>query len=56
MIGFRLVEKIDKLRIKPTPIAAPAKEIDGILLAEYLKPRRIVSDKISKEDKDCRQH
>ena len=42
MIGFRLIEKINKLRIKPTPIATPAKEINGILLAKYLKPRRIV--------------
>ena len=44
MIGFLLIEKIDKLEVKPTPIATPANEINGILLAEYLKPRRIVPD------------
>ena len=42
MIGFRLIENINKLRIKPTPIATPAKETNGILLARYLKPRRII--------------
>ena len=28
--------------IDPAPIATPAEEIKGILLAEYLKPRRII--------------
>ena len=36
------MEKINKLNITPTPIATPAKEINGILLAEYLKPSRIM--------------
>ena len=35
--------KIDILGIDPTPIATPAEEIDGILLTEYLKPRRIIT-------------
>ncbi len=30
------------LGIDPTPIATPAEEIEGILLAEYLNPRRII--------------
>ncbi|MCP4100321.1 MAG: hypothetical protein GY750_02645, partial [Lentisphaerae bacterium] len=36
--GLRLIAKIDILGIEPTPIATPAEEIDGILLAKYLKP------------------
>ena len=28
--------------VKTAPIATPADDIDGILLAEYLKPRRII--------------
>ena len=42
MIGFRLIEKIDKLGIKPAPIATPAEEIDGILLAGCLEPGGVV--------------
>ncbi|MCP4501572.1 MAG: hypothetical protein GY822_16560, partial [Deltaproteobacteria bacterium] len=33
-------EKIKILGINPTPIATPANEINGILLSEYLKPKR----------------
>ena len=36
--GLRLIAKIDILGIEPTPIATPAEEINGILLAKYLKP------------------
>ncbi len=38
IIRFRHIEKIKKLGINPTPIATTANEINGILLAEYLKP------------------
>ncbi len=34
--------KINILKIDPAPIATPAEEINGILLAKYLKPRRII--------------
>ena len=44
IIGLRHIAKINILRINPTPIATPAKEINGILLAEYLKPSRIMDD------------
>ena len=50
MIGFRLIENINKLRIKPTPIATPAKETNGILLARYLKPRRIIKCEDSEKE------
>ncbi len=42
IIGLRHIAKIDIRGIDPTPIATPAEEIEGILLAEYLKPRRIL--------------
>ena len=42
IIGLRHVAKIDILGADPTPIATPAEEIEGILLAECLKPRRII--------------
>ena len=32
---------INILKTKPTPIATPTNDINGILLAKYLKPRRI---------------
>ncbi len=38
--------KINILKIDPAPIATPAKEIDGILLAKYLKPRRMIDKKL----------
>ncbi len=43
IIGFRHIEKIKILGINPTPTATPANEINGILLAEYLKPRRTIN-------------
>ena len=43
IIGLRHIAKIDILGTDPTPIATPAEEINGILLAKYLKPRRIVN-------------
>jgi len=42
IIGLRHIAKINILKTNPTPIATPAKEIKGILLARYLKPRRII--------------
>ncbi len=42
------MEKINILGIDPTPIATPAKEIKGILLAKYLQPRRIMNSSNSK--------
>ena len=42
IIGLRHIAKIDILGIDPTPIATPAEEIEGKLLAEYLKPRRMI--------------
>ncbi len=42
MIGFLHMAKINILKIDPAPIATPAEEINGILLAKYLKPRRII--------------
>ena len=42
MIGLRHVAKINILRVNPAPIATPAKEIEGILLARYLKPNKIM--------------
>lgn len=42
MIGLRDIAKIKPLNIKPTPIATPAKEIIGILLAKYLNPNKII--------------
>ena len=43
IIGLRHIAKINILGTDPTPIATPAKEIKGILLAKCLKPRRIIS-------------
>ena len=43
IIGLRHIAKINILKTNPTPIATPAKEIKGILLAKYLKPRRIIN-------------
>ncbi len=48
IIWLRHMEKINILGIDPTPIATPAKEIKGILLAKYLKPRRIMNNINSK--------
>ena len=42
IIGLRHIAKIDILGADPTPIATPAEEIEGILLAKCLKPRRIM--------------
>ena len=42
MIGLRHVAKIEILRVDPAPIATPAEEIEGILLAGYLKPSRMM--------------
>ncbi len=42
IIGLRHIAKINILGIEPAPIATPAEEIEGILLAEYLKPRRMI--------------
>ena len=36
--------------INPTPIATPANEIDGILLARYLNPSKIKKYRIIIED------
>ncbi len=41
--GFRHIENINTLKTNPTPIATPAKEIKGILLAKYLKPSKIIT-------------
>ena len=37
--------KIEILGVDPAPIATPTEEIIGVLLAEYLKPRRIITNK-----------
>ena len=42
IIGLRHIAKIDILGADPTPIATPAEETEGILLAKCLKPRRIM--------------
>ncbi len=42
------MEKVDILGIGPTPMATPAEVIKGILLAKYLKPRRIMNSINSK--------
>ena len=42
IIGLRHKAKINILKINPTPIATPANEIKGILLAKYLKPISII--------------
>ena len=41
IIGLRHIAKIDILGADPTPIATPAEEIEGMLLAKCLKPRRM---------------
>ncbi len=40
--GFLHIEKINILNINPTPIATPANETNGILLAKYLNPSNII--------------
>ena len=46
IIGLRHIAKIDILGTNPTPIATPANEINGILLAKYLNPNRIIPNKL----------
>ena len=41
--------KIDILGIDPAPIATPTEGIDGILLGECLKPRRIIKRRLIKD-------
>ena len=41
-MGLRHIGNIDILGVNPTPIATPANEIDGILLAKYLNPSKII--------------
>jgi len=50
IIGLRHIENINILRVNPTPIATPANEIDGILLARYLNPSKIKKYRIIIED------
>ena len=38
--GFLQIVKIKFAKIKPTPTATPAREINGILDAKNLKPKR----------------
>lgn len=38
------MEEADEARTEPTPIATPAKLIDGILDAEYRNPNRIMME------------
>jgi hypothetical protein len=40
--GLREMEKRRKEKIRPTPIATPARDTRGILEARYLKPMRII--------------
>ena len=40
--GFRHIENINILNTKPTPIATPTNDINGILLAKYLNPSKII--------------
>ena len=42
---LRHIGNIDILRVNPTPIATPANEIDGILLARYLNPSKIINNR-----------
>ena len=42
IIGLRHIAKIDILGTDPAPIATPAEEIEGILLARCLNPRRMI--------------
>lgn len=43
IIGLRHIAEIDILGVDPAPVATPAEEIEGILLAECLRPRRIIA-------------
>ncbi len=43
IVGVRHIEKIRRLGVNPTAISTPANEINGILLAEYIKPRRVIN-------------
>ena len=45
IIGLRHIAKIEILGVDPAPIATPTEEIIGVLLAEYLKPRRMIRKK-----------
>lgn len=40
--GLREIEKRRKAKIRPTPIATPARLIKGTLEAKYLKPIKII--------------
>jgi hypothetical protein len=40
--GLREMEKRRKEKIRPTPIATPARDTRGILEARYLKPIKII--------------
>lgn len=42
-IGFLEIDKTKLAKINPTPIATPAKEINGILEATNLKERRSIA-------------
>jgi len=55
IVGLRGMEEADEARTEPTPIATPAKLIDGILDAGYLNPSRIRSvSRITRELKNAR--
>jgi len=41
--GLRLIDSSRKLNISPTPTPTPAREINGILEARYLKPNNIIN-------------
>ena len=40
--GLRASEEVNEARTEPTPIATPAKLINGILDAKYLNPNNII--------------
>jgi len=48
--GLREIEKRRKAKMRPTPIATPAKLIRGTLDAKYLKPIKIIYRKNRKEE------
>jgi hypothetical protein len=45
--GLRDIEKTKKAKIKPTPIATPARAIIGMLEAKYLNPINIMAESSS---------
>ena len=47
-IGLREIDKIRHAKINPTPIATPAKEINGMLEATNLKPSNNINNLLNK--------